>query len=274
MSDIKVSILMGIYNCAATLEESIDSILAQSFQDWELIMCDDGSVDSTKEIALRYSQLFPGKIKVLENAVNRGLNYSLNKCFKGSSANLIARQDGDDVSSPDRLQKLYDFLNQNKEFSIVSSGMVHFDESGVFGESRVVLRPKVNDFIFGTPFCHAASMFRREAFASVGGYTESKYLLRVEDYDLWSKMYAKGFIGANLDELLYRMRDDRNAYLRRKYKYRINEAIALYKSYSRLKIAFPKYIYILKPLLIGVLPARLYHFLRKRKLVPLQPKSD
>lgn len=273
MSDIKVSIIMGIYNCASTLEESIDSILAQSFKDWELIMCDDGSKDSSKEIALRYSKLFPNKIKVLENEVNRGLNYSLNKCFEASSAMLIARQDGDDISEPDRLQKLYNFLMLNSEFSIVSSRMAHFDESGVFGESRIVLRPQVNDFIFGTPFCHAASMFKRSAFLAVDGYTESKYLLRVEDYDLWSKMYAKGFIGANLDELLYKMRDDRNAYLRRRYKYRINEAIALYKSYSRLNIPLSKYVYILKPLIIGILPTRLYHFLRKRKLVTLNKES-
>ncbi len=257
---------MGIYNCSATLSESIDSILSQSFKDWELIMCDDGSSDNTKEIAEHYERLYPEKIKVIWNETNRGLSYALNKCFENSNGFYLARQDGDDLSAPQRMQILYSFLENNPEFSIVSSSMIHFDESGEWGRSEVISRPQKSDFILGTPFCHAASMFTREAFFSVGKYSDSNSVLRVEDYDLWSKMYSKGYIGANISEPLYKMRDDRNAFLRRKFKYRINEANALYNSYGRLGIKYSKYIYILKPLIVGILPERIYRYLHKRKL--------
>ncbi len=143
--------------------------------------------------------------------------------------------------------------------------MIQFDEHGDFGISKVVLRPTKNDFIFGTPFCHAASMFKRNAFLSVNGYSESKFLIRVEDYDLWSKMYSKGFLGANIEDPLYKMRDDRKAMFRRKFKFRINESIALFFSYRRLKINIVYYIFILKPLIIGLLPIKLYYFFRKKK---------
>ena len=83
--------------------------------------------------------------------------------------------------------------------------------------------PEKRDFLQGTPFCHAPCMVRAEAFAAVGGYAEDKKLLRVEDYDLWTRMYAAGFRGMNLDHPLYLMRDDRNAVKRRKFRYRINE---------------------------------------------------
>lgn len=270
MSKIKVSIIMGIYNCETTLSMSIDSIISQTFNDWELIMCDDGSQDNTCAIARKYSLLYPNKIKVLTNDKNEGLNFTLNKCFQIASGNFIARQDGDDISLPNRLEILYNFLIQNPTFSIVSSKMIHFDELGDFGISKVVQIPTKNDFVFGTPFCHAASMFKRSAFLSVNGYSESKFLIRVEDYDLWSKMYSKGFLGANIENPLYKMRDDRNALFRRKYKFRINEAIALFHSYRRLNINIINYIFILRPLIIGLLPSTIYHFFRKKRFVAQQ----
>jgi glycosyltransferase EpsE len=266
MLDVKMSILMGVYNCEDTLQESIDSILCQTFKDWELIICDDGSVDSTREIANEYVKNYPNKIYLLENGINKGLNFTLNKCFTQAKGKYISRQDGDDISIPTRLQKLNDFLDQNPSYSIVSSKMIYFDENGEFGDGNVKLFPNKKDFLFGAPFCHAASMFTKEAFIAVNGYTISNYLLRVEDYDLWTKMYAKGYIGANIDEALYKMRDDRNAYSRRKYKYRINETIALFKGYKRLNIKLPFYIFIIKPLIVGLLPDFLYKNLHKLKV--------
>jgi len=266
MLDVKVSVLMGVYNCETTLQESIDSILNQTFEDWELIICDDGSFDSTREIAKQYIKRYPNKIFLLENSINKGLNFTLNKCFAQARGKYISRQDGDDISLPNRLQKLNDFLDENPGYSIVSSKMIYFDQNRVYGDGRVKLFPNKNDFLFGAPFCHAASMFTKEAFEAVNGYTISKYLLRVEDYDLWTKMYAKGFLGANLEEPLYKMRDDRNAYSRRKFKYRINETIALFKGYNRLGINLPFYLFILKPIIIGILPNFLYNTLHKVKL--------
>ena len=98
-----VSIIMGIYNCAETLPEAIESILNQTYLNWELIMCDDGSSDDTWKIAIRYAEKYPDKIKILKNESNKGLNYTLNRCLKKATGKYIARMDGDDISMPERL---------------------------------------------------------------------------------------------------------------------------------------------------------------------------
>ena len=93
---------MGIYNCADTLAAAIDSILAQTYTDWELILCDDGSADRTYEVAEDYRSRYPEKIVLLKNERNMGLNYTLNRCLEQAKGAYIARMDGDDVSLPHR----------------------------------------------------------------------------------------------------------------------------------------------------------------------------
>ena len=78
----KISVIMGIYNCAKTLPVAIESILQQTFTDWELIMCDDGSKDDTYVVAEKYCNKFPSKIILLKNSENKGLNYTLNRCLQ------------------------------------------------------------------------------------------------------------------------------------------------------------------------------------------------
>ena len=80
--DIEISILMGIYNCAGTLNEAIDSIITQTCKSWELILCDDGSSDNTYSIAKEYAERYPNKIILIKNSKNMGLNYTLNHCLK------------------------------------------------------------------------------------------------------------------------------------------------------------------------------------------------
>ena len=81
----KISVLMGIYNCATTLPEAIDCILAQTVENWELILCDDGSADDTYAVAQEYAQKHPGKIILLKNEKNMGLNYTLNHCLSAAT---------------------------------------------------------------------------------------------------------------------------------------------------------------------------------------------
>ena len=78
----KISIIMGIYNCENTLKESLDSILNQTYSNWEMIMCDDGSSDRTLEIAKQYQTQYPEQFRVIQNKKNIGLNATLNKCLK------------------------------------------------------------------------------------------------------------------------------------------------------------------------------------------------
>lgn len=261
-----VSVIMGIYNCADTLSEAIKCILDQTYEHWELIMCDDGSTDNTYEIALKFARLYPLKIKLLKNEVNLGLNATLNKCLNIANGKYIARMDGDDLCDKKRFEKEVEFLENNSGFSIVSSNMKYFDSEGVFGVSSSKKEPDKNDIVKGTPFCHAPCMVRKEAYNDVGGYSVGKRLLRAEDYHLWIKMYAKGYKGYNIQEALYSMRDDRNAVKRRKFIYRINESYIKILAVRMLNLQKWKYIYALKPIIIGMTPEFVYNILHKKRL--------
>lgn len=262
----KVSVIMGIYNCEVTLEEAVESILKQTYSNWELILCDDGSGDGTYAVASRLAEKYPGKIKLLKNDRNYGLNYTLNRCLEAADGDFIARMDGDDLCRPERFAMEVDVLEREPEIAIVSTGMEFFDESGVWGSVQHPEYPTNRDFLLGSPFCHAPCMVRKEAFDTVGGYSVDDKLLRVEDYHLWLKMYKAGFRGRNLPQILYGMRDDRNAYNRRKFKYRINEAYVRCLVVRDLKLPVWGYVYALRPILVGLLPQSLYDCLHKWRL--------
>ena len=261
----KVSIIMGIYNCSKTLPMAIDSILNQTYKNWNLIMCDDGSADDTYKVANEYKNNYPNNIVLIQNCRNMGLNYTLNHCLKYADGDYIARMDGDDISLPDRFEKEVEFLNSHPEYSIVSSQMIYFDENGDFRQGKESGEPSIHQFAKGTPFCHAPCMVRREAYEAVGGYTVSDKRLRVEDWDLWVRMYEKGYKGYNLDFPLYKMRDDRNAFSRRKFRYRINEAGVSFYATKVFNLGFKSYIWALRPIIVGLSPKWLYKQLHQRK---------
>lgn len=217
---------MGIYNCAPTLEEALDSLLGQTYQNFKVIMCDDGSKDNTAEVAQTYVDKYPGKFILIHNEQNMGLNYTLNHCLKYADTEYVARMDGDDISLPERFDKEIKFLNSHPEYAFVSSPMIYFDTNGEFKRGIGGFTPQNGrDFLNGRTFCHAPLMIRLEAYKAVEGYTVSKYLLRLEDQHLWLKLYKKGYKGYNLSECLYKMRDDRNATIRRDFITRRNEMI-------------------------------------------------
>ncbi len=266
MSCPKISIIMGIYNCADTLDQAIESILKQTYTNWEFIMCDDASTDNTYNVALRYTELYSDKFTLVKNEHNMGLNYTLNKCLKLATGEYIARMDGDDVSLPQRFEKELNFLINNPQYAIVSTQMEYFDENGVYGRSYMNEFPVTDSFVHNTPFCHAPCMVKKSAYDAVGGYTVDAKLLRGEDYHLWIKMYSAGFVGYNLQEVLYQMRNDRNAFARRKFKYRINEAYVKYLAVKMLKLPKRKFIYIFKPIIAGLIPNKLYSYIHKVRL--------
>ncbi|MEH7180551.1 glycosyltransferase family 2 protein [Neobacillus vireti] len=265
MSNPVVSIIMGIYNNEKTLDESVESIINQTFHDWELIMCDDGSTDLTYKVAKYYSDKYPN-VHLISNDVNKGLNYTLNHCLKYASGKYIARMDGDDISEPTRLEKEVAILESNEKISIVSSLMGYFNEKGEWSYNNMIEYPSKLTFIKGTPFCHAPCMVRREAYDAVNGYSVDKKLLRVEDYDLWFKMYSKGYRGYNIQEVLYKMRDDNSAIKRRKFKYRINETYVRIKGFKMLNLPLYYYPLAFKPILVGLLPTRLYVIMRRKRM--------
>lgn len=270
----RISVIMGIYNCAKTLPEAVDSILNQTYSEWKLIMCDDGSTDSTYEVAAKYRDQYPQKIILIRNDQNRGLNYTLNHCLLYATTEYVARMDGDDISIPSRFEKEISFLDSHPEYAIVSTQMVYFDENGDFRTGRGGGEPCVHNFPRKTPFCHAPCMVRKVAYDAVGGYAVAENRLRVEDWDLWVRMYEKGYRGYTLAEPLYKMRDDRNAYQRRKFKYRVNEARVGASAVKKLKLPKWNYIFVLRPILVGLLPKDIYNWLHKGKLTRKGMQND
>ena len=262
----KISVIMGIYNCADTLPEAIHSILSQTYTDWELILCDDGSQDDTYAIASDYQKKYPEKIYLLKNDRNIGLNATLNRCLYVATGQYIARMDGDDRCSPERFAEEMTVLEREPEIAIVSTDMEVFDENGAWGRISHPEYPEKKDFLTDSPFCHAPCLVRKEAYDAVQGYSVGKWLLRVEDYHLWLKMYLAGFKGKNLHRTLYQVREDRNAYARRKLRYRINEAYVKLLVVRHLKLPIWNIIYAARPFLVGVLPACIYNYLHKKRL--------
>ena len=260
----KISILMGLYNAEKTIDESIKSILNQTYKNWELIICDDGSIDNGMNIVKKYLNK-DNRIVLIQNNKNMGLNYTLNHCLKYATGEYIARMDADDISLPQRLQKEVEIIKK-ENVEIVSTAMKFFDEDGTWGINKVIDRPTKKDFIYGTPFCHAPCLVKKTAILSVGGYSVEKRLLRVEDYHLWYKMYLKGYKGVNISEPLYKMRDDRNASNRRKLKYRFNESYVKYLIWKDFNYGIKDFILIFRPIIVGLLPNLIYEKFHRKKL--------
>lgn len=266
----KISVIMGIYNCEKTLSDAIDSILNQTETNWELIMCDDGSTDRTYRIARKYEMQYPQKIVLIQNKQNQGLNYTLNKCLKAAKGKYIARMDGDDLSLPERFQKEAEFLDNHTEYAIVSTPMIYFDEAGDWGCGTAIEIPQLSDFVFHAPFhCHAPCMIRREAFFKVHGYTVDKRLLRYEDCNLWYKLYSAGYKGYNLQEPLYKMRDDRSAYSRRSKSARMRAVYVQYTGFRMINMPLKYYPFLgiefIKSFLIMLMPEKIYMMIHKKK---------
>lgn len=265
-NNILVSVLMPVYNCSDTLSEAIDCIIAQTYTYWELVICDDGSADDTVSIVEKYIRKYPEKIKLIKNENNMGLNYTLNRCLKLAQGKYIARMDGDDLCSPDRLLIEIEELENNNDIAIISTDMEFFDESGVWGRISHPDYPEPKDFVKESPFCHAPCMVRKEAYDAVDGYTVDKKLLRVEDYHLWIKMYAAGFKGKNIHAALYQMRDNRNAYQRRTFASRLNESYVKRIAIKELHLPCWMIIYSLRPIVTGLMPKFVYDRFHRNRL--------
>lgn len=261
----KISVIMGIYNCEETLSEAIECILAQTYSNWELILCDDGSKDNTYDVANEYKKNYPDKIILIRNEKNSGLNYTLNHCLKYATGEFVARMDGDDRCVPERFEKQVNFLQQHGEFDIVSSTMKMFDENGEWGETTAIECPMPGDVVATSPICHAPVMMRKECMDAVNGYTVDKRMLRVEDVNLWIKLYAAGFRCYNIQEPLYCMRNDQNALNRRKYRYRINSTYVRLKGCRMLKLPAVYYIKAFNPMIVGLVPAKIRQIIRKKQ---------
>ncbi len=260
----KISVIMGVYNDEKYLSDAIDSILNQSYKDLEFIICDDGSTDNSVNIIKKYQKV-DKRILFLQNKKNMGLAASLNKCIEISTGEYIARMDSDDVSLPERFEKQVEYLDNNKHIALIGCNVNLFDDNGNYGKREVNREyTKVNVFKKNY-FIHPTVMIRRNVLLSVGGYTVSNYTYRTEDYDLWCKICEKDFLGYNLNETLLNYREDKNAYKKRKFKYRI-DAIKLRRIwFKNLNISLKYFPYVYRPLVVGLIPTFIMRRYKRQK---------
>ncbi|WP_373470882.1 glycosyltransferase family 2 protein [Carnobacterium alterfunditum] len=263
---MKISVIMGIYNCEKTLKESIDSLLNQSYKSFEIILCDDGSKDTTLQIAKDYVKKYPQKIKLIQNETNNGLAYSLNRCIDISKGEYIARMDADDVSYKNRLEKQISYLESHPECALVGSQVFLFNDNGIWGVRKAKSDPLKKDFLFGSQFVHPTIIIKKTILNQIGNYTVSKATLRAEDYDLFMRVYAAGFRGHNLQDVLLNYREDNATFKRRAYNYRLDEAKVRYNGFKKMKLMPLGLLYVLKPLIVGLIPQVLLTLLRHQGL--------
>ena len=200
----KISVIMPVYNTKQWVWEAIESILDQSFWDFEFIIVDDCSTDWSYEICKEYAEK-DKRIKLYRNEKNRWVAFTKNRLISLTSTNYITSQDSDDISCVDRLKLEYLFLEENKDYSVVSWNNIIIDEEWKVIWYRKYSNNIRNIILKKTPVSHPTTMMRKSDFLSVWGYSDVKY---IEDYSLWIKFYNKWYKIKNLDKYLlyYRLR--------------------------------------------------------------------
>lgn len=260
-----VSIIMACYNSEKTLEKAIDSILAQTYENWIMICCDDGSSDRTVEILRDYQKRYPDKFVVLQNETNRKLPYSLNRCLREVKTELVARMDADDWCMPERLEKQVAFLREHPEYDLVGTGQLVTDGEKTIGTIVRYPEPTKESMVRQNAFSHPTIMTYKRVYDALGGYSEDPRAIRVEDVDLWCRFLAAGFRGYNMPDLLYVYLDDRQSVKKRTFRARLNSALTRYKGYALMGIrGWPRYrpfLYVWK----AFVPTEFYQYIHLRK---------
>ncbi len=198
-----ISVIMSVYNDAAYLVEAVDSILSQTFTDFEFIIVDDGSQDESRAILEDYDD---ARIQLLTNSQNIGLTRSLNRGVAVSTGQYIARQDSDDISASNRFEQQVAFLDAHPKAGLVGSWANVIDtdahEVALFSPPSLHRLLK-EELLYQNALCHGSVMFRQDAIQQVGSYNEAFTL--AQDWDLWLRI-AERWTVHNLPEPLYHMR--------------------------------------------------------------------
>lgn len=261
-----VSIIMGIYNEKRRdhVAEAITSMLKQSYTDFEFIICDDGSEEVFFQWLKEYCQR-DERIILIRKEKNEGLASALNTGIQKAKGKYLARMDADDISRPQRLEKQVAFLEQHPKYALAGCCVELIDDTGVWGERKVKEKPGKQDFLFTSAFIHPSIMIRADVMRSLHGYSLKDYALRTEDYELFMRLYAAGYCGYNFQEILFQYREDGAAFAKRKYRYRMNEAKVRYIGFRSLGILKGHMHYVLKPLIVGLIPAGWMQKQRKKQ---------
>ncbi len=204
MSAPLVTVLLPVFNGGALLRPCLDSVLSQTFADFELLAVDDGSSDETPEVLRGIAD---ARLRVLTNERNLGLTRSLNRGLAEARGTWIARQDADDLCAPERLARQLAFLHENPRTALLGTAGWRLDPQGrVTGSNDLPTTALAIRWanVTDNPFLHTSVMFSREAALAEGGYDERFAIC--QDFDLWSRLAERRPV-ANLRERLVAMRE-------------------------------------------------------------------
>lgn len=219
----RVSILMPVYNAGQYLSTALDSILSQSFRDWELILINDGSTDDSESIIMQYDD---ERIYYIKNTINLKLIKTLNKGIDYCGGQYIARMDADDICHPDRLKQQVEFLDSHPEYLMCGTSASVIDHNGK--KTGKIHNLTKNDYLqinlmFSPSFIHPSMLIRREVLQQ-NRYNEN--YKHVEDYELWCRIAKQGKV-ANIDaELMeYRWHDSNISVVHNKVQEELKDKI-------------------------------------------------
>lgn len=259
----KISIIMPVYNTASFLKESIESILNQTFMDFEFIIVDDYSNDWSYEILKKYKDK-DNRIKLYRNEKNMWISFTRNKLINLSSTNYIATQDSDDISFLNRLELSYNFLENNLDFWVVSWNNIIINEKSEYIWYRKYSDEIKKIILKKSPISQPSSMFKKDIFLRLWWY--DKNLNYWEDYDLWIRFFMNWYKIKNLNNFLikYRIRDWQSK--TEKLKQTIKNTILIQKKAINnwLKPTISDNIYMFLLRILIYLPSNIILFLFKK----------
>lgn len=206
----KISVVMSVYNGEKFLKEAIDSVLNQNFKDFEFIIINDGSKDGSLSIINSYDDK---RIKLIDNGVNKGLIYSLNKGFDEAKGKYIVRFDADDICLKDRFQIQYDYMEKNPDVAMMSAYATWFFDGCSFISNTIRSQKEYEDikakFIFENHINHSCVILRNDIVEKEKYRYDKKYL-HIEDYGLWLEI-SKKYKVTTLDKVLLKCRISRTS---------------------------------------------------------------
>jgi glycosyltransferase involved in cell wall biosynthesis len=205
MTDPLVSVIIPIFNGEKYIEQTIDSVLSQTYQNWELIIINDGSSDNTERLILKYPDK---RIRYLRNDTNRGISPSLNRGIDEAKGEFIARLDADDIALPLRFEKQVEFLSKNRDYALCGSYFQTIDSAGnILKHVRFPNndRDAQSYLLLHNCFCQSSIMMKAE----IAKELKYDHRFRIcEDYDLWYRISKLGkIINLPLFTTLYRIHD-------------------------------------------------------------------
>lgn len=254
-----ISVAMGICYRRQDLhflKRSVESILNQSFCNFELLICENDSSKEAKEVL---SALVKNdqRVRLIEGKGAATLAEKLNRCIDSARGTYIARMDDDDISDPVRFEEQLAYLEAHPEIAFVGSVAKLEQDGEVIGMRRLPEVPQMRDFLFTQPFLHPTLMFRKSVFGNGWRYCEEKRCAGCEDYDLLFRLYERGLIGANLQDACFTYTLPPHGTTNRTWQMRWNEVQTRWVRFGSAGLLPQAILYVVKPLAVGLLPKQL-----------------